>query len=267
MRPVREEELMRLWPALRAAKLMSSPEELTRFREAGPWRVRVSDAGEGLVLDRWRGHLDVLAIRGLWAAEHRIGALVNEASAVARAQGFSAVLSPLLSLSALQPYLAAGMSERERIVALQAHADDIADLPPEPSLRVRAGSAADLGALEHLDASCFDEFWRYGPKELGEALREGQLFVAERDGVTLGYHTIAHHGATSTVGRLAVAAALRRRGVGRTLLADAGSRALRSCAFGLTLCTQSSNSASRALYSATGFAEVGEEYALAILDV
>ena len=60
VRPIRAEEVVRLWPAVRAAKLMNTAEEFARFREAGPWRVRVSEAGEGLVLDRWRAHQDLL---------------------------------------------------------------------------------------------------------------------------------------------------------------------------------------------------------------
>lgn len=256
---------MRLWPAVRAAKLMKAPAELVVFHATGPWRLRVSDAGEGLLLDRWRAHLDVLAIRGLWAADHRVGPLVREAAAVARTQGFSAVLSPLLTLSALEPYLAAGMAERERIIALQAHADEAARLG-SGAARVRAATEADMDRLVEIDAASFDDFWRYGRPELVEAKGDGELFVAERDGEVVGYHTVAHHGASSTVGRLAVDPDRRRLGVARSLLGDAASRAVRAGSFVLTLCTQETNAASRALYAAAGFTEVDEEYALAVLE-
>lgn len=267
MRPIREDELMRVWPAVRSAKLMATAEQLVAFRAEAPWRVRVSDAGDGLVLDRWRAHLGVLAIKGLWAPEHRIEALLREAAAVARAQGFTSLLSPLLTVSALRPYLAAGMAERERIVAFQAAADDLAALPVGADIRVRPGSAADIEGLVHLDSTAFDEFWHYGAAELEEALRDAQLFVAEKDGVVIGYHTVAHYGATSTVGRLAVAPSMRRRGVARALLTDAGSRAVRAGALGVTLCTQATNAGARALYATSGFLELDDDYALATLEV
>lgn len=264
LRAARLDELPRLWPAIRAARLLPSLEALERFHAEGDWRLRVSDAGEGLMLERWRADLDVLAIKGVWAAEHRIGDVLREAAAVGRQHGFGSLLSPLLTLSALVPYFAAGMAELQRIVALQAHVDDVAGLTAESDLQLRAATAADIGPLVELDATCFDSFWHYGPAELEAALAAGELFIAEKGGVLLGYDTVTHHGASSVVGRLAVSPAFRRRGAGKALLVNAARQARGAGAFGLTLCTQEDNEASRALYASVGFVEVAERYALAL---
>lgn len=261
---------MRLWPAVRAARLMHSADELVRFAEAGPWRVRVTDAGEAMVLDRWRDHLGYCGIKGLWAAQHRISDHVEHAGSVARVQGFDGLLSPLLSRTAARGYIDAGMSVHERIVALQAElvpggAGDRSDAGGpqlQPVDRVRRATQADLGALETLDAESFDEFWRYGPRELTVAIDAGEVFIAEKDGRPVGYSTVAVFGATATVGRLAVAENSRRGGVGGALLRDAARRAADAGAETVNLCTQEHNRASRALYFSAGMVELPEQYVI-----
>jgi len=262
-RPARAEDVSRLWPAVRAARLMATADELARFRESGPWRVRVNDDGEALLLAAWRVHLQTAAIRGLWAGPHRIAALVEDAAAVARAQGFTQVLSPLLAASELAPYLGAGMEVAEPIVALQGLAEDIAAHPVRADIGIRRASAADLRSLAELDAACFDEFWRYGTDELEESLSRDRVTIAEKDGRLVGYATCTLYGASATLGRLAVSPDSRREGVGRALLGDVAGYAVRSGVFAVTLCTQEANADSRSLYAATSFAELPERYALA----
>jgi len=262
-RPARAEDVLRLWPAVKAARLMTSAEELAAYRESGPWRVRVNDAGEAMLLAVWRAHLPLLAIRGLWAAAHRIGPLVDDAVAVARAQGLPGVLSPLVDRSDLHPYLAAGMEVVEPLVALQGVAEDVAGHPVRAGLAIRVGGPADLEPLAQLDAACFDDFWRYGPTELGESLAARDRLRAEKDGVPVGYATCSVHGASATLGRLAVSPEARREGVGSALLADVAGFALRSGAFAVTLCTQEANAGSRALYATMSLVELPERYALA----
>lgn len=267
MRPARSDEVMRLWPAVKAARLMASAEAFSAFRDAGPWRVQVTESGEALVVAPWRGHLHVLAIRGLWAARHRVPELVEAAASIARAQGFGSVLSPLVALADFEPYRKAGMRERERLVALQAHADRVVGAAAvegaaHAGVRLRAGSASDLGALAQLDARCFDEFWRYGPAELAEVLERERLVVAEDDGVPVGYATCARYGATVTLGRLAVSPDARRRGVASALCGFAARWAAEGGAHTLTLCTQADNAVSRSLYATLGFDELATPYTL-----
>lgn len=261
--PASAEDVARLWPAVKASRLMGSATEFAGYREAGPWRVRVTEAGEALVLGPWRNHLEILAIKGLWAAPHRIEALLDDAASVARSQGFSEVLSPLLSASEVGPYLAADMAATEQIVALQGLAQDIALDGERSSVSVRSGSPDDVERLVELDARCFNDFWRYGSHEFVECMAHERTVIAGQGGVVLGYATCAIHGAAATIGRLAVAPDARRRGIATALLAALGSYALNSGVYAMTLCTQEDNAASRALYTSLSFRELPERYVLA----
>ncbi len=236
-RPATDADMARLWPAVKAAHLMASLEQFSAFRDARAVAGAGERGGDALVVARWREHLDLLAIRGLWSAPHRLAELVEDARAVARAQGFAEVLSPLASAAARDAYLALGMHEVARIVALQANLErsDAGRVPP--GVRIRLGASGDLPALADLDARCFGEFWRYGLAELADSLATERLALAEDadSSVVLGYATCELYGSTATLGRLAVAPDARRRGVGTALLSDAMSWARRQGAFALTL--------------------------------
>ena len=96
LRPAQRPDLAWLWPAVRTAQIFDSTAELEAFWSEAPWRVRVNARGEAAVLVRWREHLDMLAIKGLWCSERRVPLLLEDLRAVARAQGFGRLLSPLL---------------------------------------------------------------------------------------------------------------------------------------------------------------------------
>jgi ribosomal protein S18 acetylase RimI-like enzyme len=244
---------------------MRSAEELGRYRAAAPWRVRVTESGEALVLSTWRSHLATLAIRGLWAAPQRVGTLVEDAAAIARSQGYSELLSPLVSYSELEPYVGAGMKPIEPIVALQGRAEAIARTRPvRAAAAIRVGLFSEISALVEVDAGCFDEFWRYGTPEIEDSMRRERVAVAECDGAIVGYCTSSLNGATATVGRLAVAPRARRQGVGALLLTDAAAYAVRSHCETVTLCTQEANAASRSLYQRCSLVELPERYALCV---
>jgi len=266
MRPARSDEVMRVWPAVKAARLMASAEAFSAFRDTGPWRVQVTEAGEALVVASWRDHLDVLAIRGLWAAAHRAPELVEAAASIARAQGFASVLSPLVALAEFEPYRQAGMRERERLVALQIDAGRLAEASQAtPTMRIRVAHASDIPSLAQVDAECFDVFWRYGTVELADSMaRERIILVEDEAGKAVGYATVARYGATATLGRLAVSPNARRRGLGAALCIDAGRWACDAGALSVTLCTQAANAASRSLYAALGFTELSECFTLGI---
>lgn len=266
-RPARADEITRLWPAVRAAHLFGSAEQLAQFHAAGPWRVRVTDRGEALVVARWRQHLDVLAIRGLWAPSHRVPELVRDACAVARAQGLARVLSPLVALSQFGPYRDAGLGVAETIVALCARTRGIdAQLPP--GYTVRQARTSDLDALALLDGRCFDEFWRYGPEELADSVDRERVFVAEKPGTIglAGYSACSLHGATATLGRLAVSPEARGQGLGAALCAESVRWVAGKGAETISLCTQESNRESRALYDRLGFSPTSERYVLGMCD-
>ncbi len=266
LRPARPAEIDLLWPAVRAAHLMADIEELRAHYETGPWRVQVTDGGEAAVLARWRAGDDVLAIKGLWASEYRVGPLVDDVCALARAQGFARVLSPLVGDDAFGAYRRAGMVVVERLVALQAVPASIELRPPGPGLTLSGASADDLARLGEIDAACFEPFWRYGHPELAEALRTERLTVVRSGGVALAYATCARRGATVTLGRLAVDPAARRRGIAAALVTDAAGWAARAGCDAFSLCTQEGNDASRALYARCGLHELSPRFVLGIRD-
>lgn len=266
-RPATDFEADRIWPAVRAARVFDDAERFRSFREAGPWRVRVSDSGEACVLEAWREHLDVLAIRGVWCSERRLAVMLDDARALALAHGFSRILSPLLPESLLRPYLRAGMSPFERVVALQATPAHIVRTACPDTVGLRRAMPDDLPALLSVDAECFAEFWRYGPLEIGRAIDQDRLVVAHVAEQVVGYTLSTVSRGVATLARLAVAPHLRRRGIGAALLGDVADYAERNGATQVALCTQLDNMASRALYARSGIAEVEELYAFAICDV
>lgn len=268
LRPASVGQAVDLWPAVRAGRLFSSLSEFEAFIEAGPWRVRVTRQGEAAVLASWRAHLDVLAIRGLWAPAARVGACATEVCDVAADHGFSSVLSPLVTLEAIEPYLACGFAPLERLVVFQGLASDVVARSEEPAAAVlRLAADDDVAAVTALDARCFDEFWHYGEPEVREAMDAERVVVAVRAGRVAGYVTCALHGAAVTIGRLAVAPEARREGVGRALVADCARWARRHEAFALSLCTQESNAGARVLYAHAGMHELTDRYTLALKEL
>jgi len=268
LRPARDEEVARVWPLVRSARLVTTAAELEQLRRAAPWRLQVGERGEVTLLERWREHLEICAIQGLWVARHEVSAYVADVGSIARAQGFGEVLSPLLGEAALAPYLEAGMTVREPIVALQAPAGLVARPEARLGISVRAAGMGDLGELERIDAECFDEFWRYGEPELIRVLGDERVSVATGPwGELLGYSTCVVRSGSATLGRLAVRVSARGRGVGALLLGEAAEWAEGVGAHTFTLCTQESNETARRLYTAAGMAEVPERYALASMQV
>lgn len=264
LRPARDEEVVRVWPLVRAARLVATAQELEQLRRVAPWRLQVGEHGEVALLERWRGHLGICAIQGLWVARHELSACVADVASIARAQGFNEVLSPLLGQAALAPYLQAGMAVREPIVALQAPAGIVARPRARLGVSVRAAGVGDLGELERIDAECFDDFWRYGEPELIRVLGDERVSVATGPwGEPLGYSTCVVRAGSATLGRLAVRASARGRGIGALLLGEAAEWAEAVGAHTFTLCTQESNETARRLYTAAGMTEVAERYALA----
>lgn len=262
-RSVTADELERLWPAVSAAHLAHDAASFADSVRAEPWTVRVSSAGDALVLGRWRAHLPVLAIRALWAPAARVGALVGEVRSLAADRGFETVLSPLATRRDLEPYLLAGMDEEARIVAFSAPVGSVRRSEPPAGTRLRHATAGDAEALLELDADCFEPFWRYGSPEFARMFVEDRALLCEGDGGgVIGYAACSHFGASATLGRLAVARRARRLGVGRALLAAAAEDALRAGAMGMSLCTQAGNRESRELYRSAGLVRTDADYAL-----
>jgi len=266
------EECRRVWPAAASDRVFESAEQFSAYHAAAPWKVRVSENGAACVLGEWRDHLDVLAMRGVWCADGLVPTVCADACEVAREHGFARLLSPLLPVSLLDGYLRAGMDVYQRVVAMQGIPARIGSDPGAAvgasDVRLDVARADDVSEIAELDAACFDPFWRYGVTELDELTRTERAVVARSgSGQLIGYTLATVSRGAATLGRLAVDPQVRRRGVGRLLVADVATWAAEAGAFTLGLCTQEENVASRALYSSAGLREIEDRYALAIGDV
>jgi GNAT superfamily N-acetyltransferase len=249
------EDVRRLWPAVSAAHLFDDLAGLLAWWEAAPWRIRVTRAGEAAVLGRWRDHLDMLAVRGLWCSTGRVPALVEDLRSVARAQGFGRLLGPLVPEDVIGPYLSAGMAVRQRIVVCRLQPPAVTMGPGPRGVTIRAGTPKDLASVAAVDEGCFDDFWRYDAETLRRSIESERLVLAEAAGRVIGYTLSTRHGPEATIGRLAVVEDRRRCGVGGALLLEGVAHAARNGALGVTLCTQEENDGSRRLYRAAGFRE------------
>ena len=269
LHPARDDEVGRIWPMAKRARLFGSLAEFEAFRTEAPWRLQVSSSGECAVLDRWREHLAIVAMRGAWCAADRIPALVDRLMHVVRDQQMTSLLSPLVAEEVAPAYRAAGMHPLEDIVVLRrvSRQTPVAPAALPPGVRIRPPLPADLAALLEVDAACFNDFWRYDIDKLARHFVEDRLMVAEEDGAAIGYTLATVIGDSATLGRLAVAPGARGRGVGAALLAEALGYLERTGAATVSLCTQRENVVSRALYARAGLRELPGKLQFLIRDV
>lgn len=258
LRPAQREDLSWLWPPVRAAQIFDHPAELERFWAEAPWRVRVNGRGEAAVLVRWREHLDILAVKGVWCSERRVPLLLEDLRAVARQQGFGRLLSPLLPEDAARPYLANGMQRAQDIIVLRLDVRHRHRLLESGGIAcdLRTGTLEDIEAVLELDHAAFEPFWSYDHSMLERYIGSERLGLAEWGGEVVGYTLCTVRRGEGSLGRLAVRPELQGRGIGAILLEDAVAFLEREGAARVTLCTQAENLRSRRLYTAAGFREV-----------
>lgn len=138
-------------------------------------------------------------------------------------------------------------------------ADIPAARPIAPDITLRTATMVDLEAICALDATVFDEPWRYPPAIMRRAITQTPFIsVAERDGDVgdvLGYQCamLNEDEASGHIVRLAVAESMRGQGIARALLV--GVMQQLHCAGGqsFTLNTQQTNLGSQAFYARLGF--------------
>ncbi len=253
------DEVRWVWPAACASHLFSTYGEFEQWRSEGAWRVRVSDAGEAVLLDAWREHMRLLAVRGLWCSRARVPVLLEDVRAVAAERGFDEVLGPLVEERELQPYLDAGMRVHERVMTFRL--DDVHD--PRVARVARAGAdvtvrearGQDMASVLRTDADSFEPFWRYDERTLAGYAARDRVGVAVRDERVVGYTLSTVRGHEGSIGRLAVLPSERRKGIGGSLLAEAVGYLGDAGARHVALCTQEDNRDSRRLYVEAGFRE------------
>jgi ribosomal-protein-alanine N-acetyltransferase len=258
LHPASAGEADALWPAVNAAHLFDSHARFQQFRADAPWRVQVTDRGEAVVLEEWRSHLDVLAMRGLWCAGDRVPELTAQIAHLAAIQGYGRVLSPLVAEEVAPVYQGAGMAVCDTIVALRLdrRGPKIAGPVLPAGVRLRHALADDLPELVRIDAECFNEFWCYDADRISRYFAEDRLIVAEGPEGVMGYTLSTVVQGSGTLGRLAVRPSARHLGTGEALLRDALAYLVRTGDGTVSLCTQEDNQASRALYRKIGMAEL-----------
>jgi len=249
-------ELTAVYNAVGAARLFDGRAEFDRFFAEDPWRVQVTDSGEALVLERWREHLDLLAVRGLWCAERRIAPIMDAAYGSALEHGYSGLLSPLIAQGYVRPYLDAGMHVCQRTVVMSLPRParrSALDSPLTAGVTLRESGPADAEALLAADARIFESFWRYDAPTMARLLRSGRTIVAEAAGDIVGYTQMTIKDGEGLLGRLGVVPSWRGRGLGAALLEDSLRYLVTQDATLVTLCTQEDNAVSRTLYGHAGF--------------
>lgn len=256
--PARRDDLRWIAPAAARAHVIEDFDELLELWSSSPWRVRVTARGEAALLGRWREHLGLCAVLGLWCSTDRIPPLIDDLRDVARGQGFSRLLGPLVSEKVVAPYLDAGLEQLERILVLRLEPPDVVRLVFElpAGVTVRVATPPDLPAVLACDAAAFDDFWRYDELSLRRYARSERLALAEKDGRLIGYTLATVRAGEGSLGRLAVAQDERGHGVGRALVCEAVRWMAASGARAVTLSTQETNESSRRLYASLSFRQL-----------
>jgi len=252
-------ELAWVAPAAVRAQVVADVGELGALSDSEPWRVRVTERGEAVVLGRWREHLNDCAVLGLWCAPARVPIVVTDLLEVARERGFTRLLGPLVHERDAAPYLDAGLDVAERVIVMRADTRATAhrfEAPGGPALR--AAVADDLPDLLRLDGECFEPFWHYDAPSLDRLMRRERVLLAVLDGRTVGYTLCTLRAGEGSLGRLAVSPGFRRRGIGRHLVTEALTWLASRGVSRVVLSTQEGNAVSRELYRHTGFSETGD---------
>ncbi|MHB9004470.1 MAG: hypothetical protein ACYC6C_10480, partial [Coriobacteriia bacterium] len=184
LQPATNSDLEVLWPAVSVAHLFPDRAAFEREWECDPWRVRLSADGTAAVVERWRDHMDVLAIRGLWVSSKRFDAALQELRRLAASQGYASLLSPLITHEARAGYERAGMRPLEPLVSFRASVEKLACAPDRlpTGVTVRHARAEDLEAVSRIDTESFEPFWAYGTTRLGAMLGTDIAQVAEFGG-------------------------------------------------------------------------------------
>jgi ribosomal protein S18 acetylase RimI-like enzyme len=261
--PAASSDVERVAATLVGGRVFADAEEARATHSAAPWRIQMTAHGDIAVLDRWRDHLDVLAVEALWCAQRTIPGAMRQLHDVARSLGYRDLLSPPAPVSQVSSYEAAGMHVRETASswALRCTSGGIPEAGMVDGVELREGTDSDLETVLAVDGRCFDVFWRYDTRHLCRLIRLQRLVLAEWAGEAIGYTLSTADRGEAGLGRLGVVPEWRRKGVGRMLASETERWACGQGAARLTLCTQSDNAPARALYRGLGFREAPDRFA------
>jgi ribosomal protein S18 acetylase RimI-like enzyme len=175
-----------------------------------------------------------------------------------RELGVPGVLSPPLPQSAQRLWREAAFEPHTELALFRLELGAVR----APDHLVVTGSNSDIREALRIDASAFDEFWRFDRNAMEEAItstRKTVIHVVRRAGGGLAGFAITGVGvAIAYLQRLAVDPAYQNRGIGRSLVRSSARWARREGARALMLNTQLDNEPAIRLYESEGFEILSE---------
>lgn len=178
------------------------------------------------------------------------------------ALGTTAVLSPPLPRGAQTAWAEAGFDLYADLTLMRRSLDRV----PPPGHLVMTGEERDISEALRIDATAFDEFWRFDRCALDEAMQatpSSVLHVVRSSGDRLAGFAITGTGTTiSYLQRLAVDPRDQGSGIGRSLVRASARWAKRSGSRALMLNTQTDNEPAIRLYESEGFHLLDEPLAV-----
>lgn len=176
--------------------------------------------------------------------------------------GTTAVLSPPLPRSAQVAWAEAGFDLYADLTLMRLTLDRIAP----PGHLVLTGGEGDIPEALRIDATAFDEFWRFDRWALEEAMEAtpaSVLHVVRSPEEGLAGFAVTGTGTTiSYLQRLAVDPRWQGQGIGRSLVRASARWAKRSGSRALMLNTQTDNEGAIGLYESEGFHLLDEPLAV-----
>lgn len=182
-----------------------------------------------------------------------------------RSSGYQRAITSALREPEVQPFIASGFGERERLAILSHELVGLHDLSRARSAarrsirRPRPGERADV--LE-IDAAAFELGWRLDRDGLVDALSatpRSRFRVAEQDNRLVAYAVCGRAGDMGYLQRLAVDPTVQRCGIGRALVTDSLGWLQRRGARRALVNTQQSNLGAMRLYEHCGFRREQQE--------
>jgi len=180
---------------------------------------RLLDLGSGtLRVTPWRGDEAIAHLTPYTRRPFTSGRLRQVLDQL-RFDGFDQAVTSALSPTEQKPFLECGFSPRHQLVLLQHR---LQDLESNRSVALRRGRRRDRDTALSIDAQAFTGFWTLDRTGLEDAISAtpSSRFRLALDPGPVGYAVCGRAGDAGYLQRLAVDPACRRRGIGRSLVAD-----------------------------------------------
>ena len=182
-----------------------------------------------------------------------------------RTIGYQRAITSALREPEVQPFVASGFGERERLVILSHELVDLHELSrsrAELRVSIRRPRPGERAGVLDIDAAAFELGWRLDRDGLVDALSatpRSRFRVGEQGNRLVGYAVCGRAGDMGYLQRLAVDPTAQRSGIGRALVADSLRWLARRGARRALVNTQQSNVGAMRLYEHCGFRREQQE--------